>query len=277
MSETANFTAVVLTRNEAENLPRCLASVAWCDEVLVLDSGSSDETVAVARALGARVLVRVPPPPFKIADQRNWALDQGEIRTKWVLFLDADEVVPTPLADRLKRIDARDDVDGYELTPRYLFWGRWLRRTQGYPNWHARVVRCGAVRFEGGVWEHFTPGARIERLPESYDHYANSKGFSDWLARHDRYSSWDAEKVTSYLANGDRGALGTERKARLRMLAARCWPMRPWARFVHMYFVRLGFLEGFPAFVFCMLYFFYEWMTVIKIIELRRRVRKEPL
>jgi len=273
------FTAVILTKNEEPNLERCLASLAWCAERIVLDSGSTDGTQAKAEELGARVIGRVPPAPFQIDAQRNHALDHGGIRSPWVLFLDADEEVPPALAAELLRLGggAAGEFDAFELTPRYLFWGTWLKRTQGYPNWHPRVVRLGRARFAGGVWEHFVAGTRTGRIDEPYNHFANSKGLSDWLARHDRYSSWDAQRIVDYLASGDANRLGTTRKLGLRRWAARCWPVRPWARFFQMYFLRLGFLEGRAAFSFCLLYFFYEWMTVIKIAELRRLRKGLPL
>ncbi|MFT3828371.1 MAG: glycosyltransferase family 2 protein [Opitutaceae bacterium] len=275
---TTHVAAVVLTKNEAGNLERCFASLRWCAEIVVVDSGSTDGTQAKARDLGARVLEHVQPPPFKIDQQRNWALEHGGIIAPWVLFLDADETVPAALADELTRIGAAPaSHDGYELTPRYLFWGTWLRRTQGFPNWHPRLVRLGHARFAGGVWEHFETGTNVGRIAEPYDHFANSKGLSDWLARHDRYSSWDAEKVVAFLESGRGDALGTARKARLRRWAARFWPLRPWARFCQMYFLRLGFLEGRAALAFCLLYFFYEWMTVVKIVELRRHRKGLPL
>jgi hypothetical protein len=162
--------------------------------------------------------------------------------------------------------------DAFELTPRYLFWGRWLKRTQGYPNWHPRFVRHGKARFAGGVWEHFEEGVRVGRIPEPYDHYANCKGLKDWLDRHYRYASWDADRVIAALDSKDFSRLGTARKARLRRWAARFWPLRPITRFVHMYVLRLGFLEGVAALNFCLLYAFYELMTVNLIVE-RRRLR----
>jgi glycosyltransferase involved in cell wall biosynthesis len=273
------ITTIVLTKDEAQNLGRCLASLSWCADIVVVDSGSTDGTQAAARALGARVFEHLREPPFRIDLQRNWALENTEVVTPWVLFLDADEAVPAGLARELERVCGDPDCryDGLEISPRYLFWGRWLKRTQGFPNWHARAVRVGPTRFTGGVWEHFAPGSRIGRLSEPYDHHANSKGFSDWLARHDRYSTWDAERIVDFLESGDTSRLGTSRKLGLRRLAARLWPLRPWARFLQMYIARLGFLEGAPAFAFCMLYFFYEWMTVIKIVEVRRRRRGLPL
>lgn len=251
---------------------RCLNSVSWCAERVVVDSGSTDGTRKISESMGARFHVHIQSGPFNIAEQRNWALECAGIESDWVLFLDADEEVTTALKTEIERlISAGLGEDAYELTPRYLFWGLWLRRTQGYPNWHARLVRRGHVRFSGGVWEHFDDRAKVGRIHTPYNHYANSKGLSDWLARHDRYSSWDAHRILEYLETKDPRSLGTTRKVALRAWAARFYYLRPIVRFVHLYIIRLGFLEKLPAFVFCWLYFFYESMTVIKIIELKRK------
>jgi glycosyltransferase involved in cell wall biosynthesis len=279
MNDASTIAAVVLTKNEVANLERCLGSLRWCAEIVVVDSGSADGTQEKALSLGARVLEHRQEPPFLIDVQRNWALEHGGITAAWVLFLDADETIPADLAAELSRVcaDPTCAFDAFELTPRYLFWGRWLRRTQGYPNWHPRLVRRGHARYTGGVWEHFAPGTRVGRIALPYDHFANSKGVSDWLARHDRYSSWDAEKIVAYLETGSDEALGSARKVRLRRWAARLWPVRPWVRFAQTYFLRLGFLEGRQAFAFCLLYFCYDWITVVKVVELRRLRAGGPL
>jgi glycosyltransferase involved in cell wall biosynthesis len=244
----------------------------------VLDSGSTDKTVAVAQSLGARVLVHIQQGAFNIAEQRNWVLENGKITTEWVLFLDADEEVGFKLRAKIETsLLNPGDFNCFELTPRYLFWGKWLKRTQGYPNWHPRIVKHGAVLFAGGVWEHFDKNAVAGRIDEPYDHYANSKGLSDWLSRHDRYSTWEARRVVDFLTRRDKSCLGTNRKLRLRILAARFYPIRPFVRFLYMYIIRRGFMEGVPSFVFCLLYCFYEWMTVIKIVELRRLETNKPL
>jgi glycosyltransferase involved in cell wall biosynthesis len=272
--------AIVLTLNEETNLERCFASLRWCDEIVVIDSGSKDQTRERAVELGARVLVHEQPPPFKIDEQRNWALDNAQLPLdSWALFLDADEVVPVALAKAIRDVSSapRATFKAYELTPRYLFWGTWLKRTQGFPNWHPRLVCVGHARFQGGVWEHFSVGTRVGRIDVPYDHFANSKGFSDWLQRHDRYSSWDAARVHEFLEYGNSERLGTTRKQRLRRLAARFWPLRPVVRFLYMYIGRLGFLEGRSSLAFCLLYGFYEYMIVVKVIELRRRSRRQPL
>ncbi len=272
-------TAIVLTKNETANLERCFASLSWCSEIVVVDSGSIDGTPELAKALGARVLTHVQSGAFNIAEQRNWALDHCGVAPGWILFMDADEAVPRALADQIDKVtmEAVPSFVAYELTPRYLFWGRWLKRTQGYPNWHPRLVRHGQVRFAGGVWEHFDPSVKTGRIHEPYDHFANSKGFSDWLVRHDRYSTWDAQRIYDYLDQSDPAALGTRRKLGLRRLAARWWPFRPVGRFFTMYVLRGGFMEGLPGLAFCCLYAMYEFMTVVKIVELRRIRSGRPL
>lgn len=273
------LTVVILTLNEQAELATALRSVSFCERVFILDSGSTDGTRAVAEEHGAEFVVHLPPPPFRIADQRNWALDNLPISSEWVLFLDADEEVPQPLQNRLAEVvgEPPASCDAYELTPRYLFWGRWLKRTQGYPNWHPRLVRFGKARFAGGVWEHFESGVRVGRLHEPYDHRANAKGLRDWLDRHYRYASWDADRIIDTLRSGNIAELRTTRKAGLRYLAARFWPLRPVARFLQMYVLRLGFLEGWTALNFCLLYFCYELMTVNLVVEKRRRAAGKDL
>jgi len=264
---------VVLTKNEEININRCLNSLSWCKDVVVLDSGSTDNTVSVAQSLGARVFTHIQTPPFKISGQRNWALENCHLQGEWVLFVDADETIPPDLAQEIQKVcaDSNNRYNAFELTPRYLFLGKWLKRTQGYPNWHPRLVKLGEVSFTGGVWEHFDDDAKVGRINIPYDHFANSKGFSDWLERHDRYSSWDAQHIVDFLETGQSKSLGTDRKLQLRILAAKFWAVRPIARFIQMYFLRFGFTEGLTALIFCLMYAMYEFMTVVKIIEIKRK------
>ncbi len=274
-----HLSAIILTKNEASNLKRCIDSLQWCQEIIVVDSGSTDGTQQLAESLKAKVFTHIQPPPFKISEQRNWALQNCSLESEWVLFLDADETIPPNLATEIQSIclKSNNSYNAFELTPRYLFWGKWLKHTQGYPNWHSRLVKKGEVCFAGGVWEHFTINAKVGRINIPYDHFANSKGLSDWLERHDRYSSWDAENVVKFQETGKTSALVSNNRIKLRLLAARLWLIRPIARFVYMYFLRLGFLEGLPGLVCCLLYAFYEFMVVVKVVELKRKNIGLPL
>ena len=278
ISPEPRMAGVVLCLNEAENLTRCLASLRWCDELLVVDSGSSDGSQARAAQLGARVLEHRQPVRFLISEQRNWALDHGGLQSDWVLFLDADEEVGESCRRAIQQaVNSPETADGFELTPRYWFLGRWLKRTQGYPNWHPRLLRRGHLRFEGGVWESFSGSGRVARISIPYEHYAFSKGIDDWLERHRRYADWEAERICSYLASGDSRSLGTPRWLLLRQLTARLWPLRPALRFSQKYLIQGGLLEGWQGLLFALLMASYDLITVVKVIERRRQGQGLPL
>ncbi|WP_088241399.1 glycosyltransferase family 2 protein [Calothrix rhizosoleniae] len=267
------ISVVILTKNEESNIQRCISSLEWCNEVVVVDSGSKDTTVQLATKLGAKVFVNIPIGLFSAAKQRNWALHNCDLKGDWVLFVDADEVIPASLVNEIRETCSHTTFNAFQLTPRYLFWGKWLKRSLGYPNWHDRLLKRGEVFYEdeSGSMECFTKDTKTSRLYEPYDHYANSKGFSDWLERHDRYSSWEAKWAFDFLETNNLEAFGTKGKNRLRVIAAKFWLLRPPARFIYMYFIRLGFLEGWESFIYCLLHAMYEFMTIIKIIELKRK------
>ena len=262
------YSVIILTKNEEVNIANCINSIPNECDVVVLDSGSTDKTELISRNSGAKFYTHIQSGPFLIADQRNWGLKNCQLNNKWVLFLDADEEMNINLHQKIIFNIKSTVFNAYKMTPKYLYWGKWLKLTQGYPNWHDRLLKKDEVWIEGGVWEHFNEQAQVGYIRIPYNHYANSKGFSDWLERHDRYSSWDAETINEYLKH-NRG-IGTVRKVVLRKLLAKIWLIRPFLRFFHMYIIRLGFLEGWRSLFFCFNYFLYEFMIVVKIIELKR-------
>lgn len=278
MDRKLTIAGVVLTLNEEHDLARALNSLGWCDELLVVDSGSTDGTLDIAEQCGARCVKHIQSPPFLISEQRNWALCNAGLTSDWVLFLDADEEVGPALSNEIRScISSLSPVDAYELTPRYWFLGKWLKRTQGFPNWHPRLVRRGKAHFVGGVWESFSPGTRVRQLSLPYEHYAFSKGFDDWLERHRRYASWDALEIVEYLSSRSISSLSTQRLMYLRLLMSRLWFLRPPLRFTQKYILQLGFLEGWQALLFSLMISFYDLMTVIKVIELHRKRKGLPL
>lgn len=275
-----SISSIILTQNEVSNIERCISSLEWCREVIVVDSGSTDGTLELAKALGARVYTHTQKPPYQAAKQRNWAIDNTNAVGEWILFVDADETIPPDLAVEIQRICTSNDntYNAFKLTPRYLFWGKWMKRTQGYPNWHDRLLKRGEVRFaDGGYWEHFVSNAKIGKITIPYDHFGNSKGISSWIEKHDRYSSADAEKIIEFLETQESSSLGTKNKLTLRIWAAKLWLIRPIVRFIYMYVIRLGFLEGLTSLAFCLLYAIYEFLVVVKIVELKRKRSGLPL
>lgn len=278
MNSKPTIAGVVLTLNEENDLDRSLKSLQWCDELLVLDSGSTDSTYQIAANHGARFYTHIQEPPFLITDQRNWALEECGLISEWVLFIDADEEIGPLLRDEIQsQISKRNASNAYELTPRYWFLGRWLKRTQGYPNWHPRLLRRGTTRFTGGVWESFLPQDNTSRLSNPYEHYGFSKGLDDWIDRHQRYSSWDALQIFQYRFDRNPSTYSSTRFASSRKLIAVLWPLRPLFRFIQKYIVNLGFLEGWQGLLYCLLITIYDFFVVIKYIQLTRKKTGLPL
>jgi glycosyltransferase involved in cell wall biosynthesis len=265
------YSVLILTLNEERDLPRCLASVAGCDDIVVLDSGSTDQTGNVARATGARVFAR----PFdNFAGQRNHAQREIQFRHRWVFHLDADEQM-TPELDRECRTAAqRTDVDGFFVAPKMLWEGRWIRHCTDFPAWQARFVRAPEFEFvEVGHGQREAPAMRMAYLQASYLHDLSSGGESEWLARHQRYARAEARHlVTREAATGWQELFSADRLQRRRALKRLSYvlPARPLFRFLYQYVLRGGFLDGRPGLHYCRLLSRYEALTGAELDRLRR-------
>jgi glycosyltransferase involved in cell wall biosynthesis len=256
-----SFSVVILTRDEEANLPRCLASLTGVDQVVVLDSGSSDRTVAIARDFGAEVVTR----PFDdFAGQRNFALEHLAFRSPWVFHLDADEALTAPLVARCREAIAADRASGFFVPNQLIFEGRWLRWAGMYPSYQVRLVKLGELRFvQHGHGQREAEAVRgLGRIDEPYLHFNASKGRAEWLERHRRYARQEAAQILAERAGGlDLAGLATldpvRRRRALKALAGRL-PCRPALRFAYMYGLRLGFLDGSAGFAYCRLLARYE-------------------
>jgi glycosyltransferase involved in cell wall biosynthesis len=265
--------AIVLARNEEQNLPRCLRALRSCDEIIVVDDDSTDRTVALAESCGARVVAH---KLASFAEQRNWAMQEAGARNEWVLHLDADEVVTAELAaeirERLAQVAA--DVAGFHLARKTMLGEQWLRFSATYPVYVLRLVRRERVRYvQQGHGEK--PGevqGRLEYLRAACLHYNFSHGWSDWFDRHNRYSSAEAAHVQAGGATADlRGCLARDvvrRRMALRGLAYRL-PCRPALRFFYVYLLRFGFLDGRAGLTYATLQAIYEYMISLKLREAR--------
>ena len=270
------ISVVILTLNEADNLPRCLESIRWCDDVLIMDSGSTDDTTAIARAAGARVLTR----PFDtFANQRNHAMEQGALRHPWVLHLDADEVVTPELRDELQALAAGTNAGQpvYRVPSKLIFMGRWLRYSGMYPAYQVRFGRREQLRFvdHGHGQRESLPPDQVGTVSAPFNHYNFSKGINDWFARHLRYARAEAEQALAErrepLRWGDLLGLDpTVRRRALKRLANRM-PLRPALRFVYAYVVRRGFLDGRAGFRYARMLGIYQYFIDLNVLELDRR------
>lgn len=266
------LTAIVLTRDEQQNIAACLRRLACVDDVVIVDSGSQDQTLAIARAV--RPDLRVFVNAFEdFGQQRNWALDHTKPRHPWVLFVDADEFCDPELFDEIAALiaDPGDYVGAY-VAGRNYFLGQWLKRCTFYPSYQLRLLRLGEVRFrkEGHGQREVTTG-RLCYLRHGWRHEGFSKGVHQWIARHNQYSSDEVELILRLRAEPlalaelfSRDAV--RRRRALKRLAARL-PLRPWLRFVYTYVLRLGFLDGRAALSFCALRFAHDLHIGVKLRE----------
>jgi glycosyltransferase involved in cell wall biosynthesis len=265
---------LLLTLNEAANLPRCLEALAWCDDILVLDSGSTDATVHIALAHGARVLHR----PFDdFARQRNYGLQAGALRNEWVLHLDADEVVTPTFAARLVELAADPAVDAYRVPSKTMLLAKWLRHSGMYPAYQVRLGRRDRLRFKqvGHGQREDLPPERVATFDEPYLHYTFSHGFREWLEKHLRYAADEARLIAAQPgAPRTRDLLASDRTARRRALkgVAGRLPLvtRPLARFFYVYVLRRGFLDGAHGAIYALMLAVYEGMIAILAFELTK-------
>ena len=268
-----SFSVLILTLNEASNLPACLASVAWCDDVVVLDSGSTDNTAGLARALGARVFTRAFDD---FAGQRNWALREIPFRYSFVFHLDADERFTPELLAECRQVVAEDQHSGYLVASKLMFMGKWIRHASQYPCYQTRLLKRGEIVFERNGHGQREGHARrgLGRLREAYLHYNFSKGMADWIDKHNRYSTLEAaESVPS----GPRPRLLTrdahERRKALKQIAARL-PFQPMLRFLYLYASRGGILDGAAGYHYCRLVAIYQYFICLKRREMEREAAK---
>ncbi|OGK84864.1 MAG: hypothetical protein A2W08_17725 [Candidatus Rokubacteria bacterium RBG_16_73_20] len=245
------MSVVVITLNEAERLRACLESAAWADELVVVDAESQDKTVQIAREFTDRVLVR---PWAGFAEQKNFAVAQAT--GDWILSLDADEEVPPELRAEIQALlGAEPAEDGYRVPRRNIFWGRWIRHGGLYPDWQLRLFRRGRGRFvERTVHESVRVEGRVGRLASPLVH-RSYRDVADFLERADRYSTLAAAE---WVRSGRRAGVGD-------------LVVRPAGRFLSMYVVRGGFLDGWPGFLLACLYAYYVFVRSAKVWERARR------
>jgi len=265
------ISVLVLTLNEENNLPSCLKSVSWSDDIHVLDSYSSDRTVEIARSFGAHIWFRKFD---SFAQHQNWALSNISFKYPWVFYLDADERVTHELAAAAQKAvaDSRDFV-AFKIQRRDFFLDTWLKHVQ-MTAYYDRLFRPEKMRYERLGHCVSKPDGPVSTIGGYLDHYPFSKGVSDWVSRHNFYSTQEAQQIVinrkSEQAASLRGLFsgdGSERRRGLKDLFYRL-PMRPLLKFVVMYFLKRGFLDGVAGFTYSVLVSYYEFLITLKTREL---------
>jgi glycosyltransferase involved in cell wall biosynthesis len=271
---------IVPVKNEAHNLARCLASLGWADEVLVVDSQSSDETVRIAEASAAKVVQFHFNGTYP--KKKNWALENLPFANEWVLIVDADEVIPPELAAEIAATLAAPAHDGYYLNFRYMFLGRWIKHCGYYPVRVLRLFKHRLGRYEkmpvaasvntgdNEAHEHVILQGSTGRLRHEVLHYPYPT-IESWVDKHNRYSNWEAALYDRFL-KGDADDAKLPFSHRWKRLAKRIYlrlPFRGVIRFFYAYVIRRGFLDGRAGFTLCVLLSFYDFLSAAKVYERR--------
>ena len=272
------ISVLILTKNEQQDLPGCLASIDWCDDIHLYDSCSTDNTVAIATAAGARVTRREFD---NWSAHQNWGLRNIAFKHPWVFYIDADErVTPALRMAMLEAVRNPGDAAAFRMQRRDFLDKTWLRHVQASP-FYIRLFRPELVRYERLVNPVTLVDGRVESLDGYLDHFPFSKGVTHWLARHNSYSSLEVQQIAANRSQRSGFSLRkaffcadfNERRYHQKELFYRM-PLRPLLKFLLLYLGKRGFLDGQAGLTYAALQSFYEYMIVLKMREqsLRDRV-----
>ncbi|AKD57251.1 glycosyltransferase family 2 protein [Spirosoma radiotolerans] len=269
------ISVLILTKDEEQDLPKCLKSVSWCDDIHVFDSFSNDRTVEIAQKAGAIVTQRKFD---SYAAQRNAALRDLPYKYPWLFILDADEQIPGQLLSVMQEHiqKATDTTNGFRLRRRDYIGKKWLKYSQMTP-FYIRLVRLGKAHYHREINEVLEVDGTVEEIDGYFNHYPFSKGFRHWLNKHNQYSSMEAKRwveehkgnikfsVKKALLNRDFSDQRYHQKGLFYKL-----PGRPLIKWFYMVFWRLSFLDGQAGLTNATLQAIYEYFIVLKTKELLR-------
>lgn len=281
VSHGLTVSVLILTKNEQQDLPGCLDSVAWSDDIHVYDSGSVDDTVAIAERFGATVTRRSYDDTQLAfggdeAAHRNWGLRNIPFRHQWLLRLDADERANTELAEEIGQAIRSSEHCAYRIRRRDYLGSTWLEHVQASPC-YVRLYRPDSVRYERLINPVTVVDGSVGELTGHFDHYPFSKGLSQWIDKHNHYSTLEARQIIENRRAGKPLSLLKafaagdfhERRFHQKELFYRL-PCRPLLKFLLLYVAKRGFLDGRAGLTYAVLQAIYEHFIVLKTRELER-------
>ena len=279
----AGFSVLIATKNEEQDLAGCLESLHLVDDVVVYDCLSTDRTQSIALEAGARFIVRPGYDDSRAfggneALHRTWGIHEIPYKNSWLFVIDADERLTPEAAAELQAIASNPDPRfvAYRIRRRDFFQGRQLRYVQTSP-WYIRFFRPEFVHHERLVNTVTVVEGPVGELKHPLDHYPFSKGLSHWIARHNSYSSFEAQQILQNRASQESFSLPAafferdfnRRRFHQKELFYRL-PARPLIKFLLLYILKRGFLDGRPGFTYALLQSIYEAMIVLKVQELEQ-------
>ncbi|KVF04312.1 glycosyltransferase family 2 protein [Burkholderia vietnamiensis] len=267
-NNSAGISILILTKNEEHDLPGCLQSVAWSDDIHVYDSMSTDATVEIAKAFGAKITQR----PFdNWASHQNWGLCNIPFKHPWVFYIDADErMTPTLIESVSQAVRSSKEEVAFSVRRRDFLMNTWLKHVQTSP-YYMRLFRPEKMRYERLVNPVSIPDGPAAEISGYLDHFPFSKGLHHWIARHNNYSDLEARQIVvnrrgmakfsiikAIFANDFHERRFHQKEMFYRM------PMRPLVKFFILYVAKRGFLDGRAGFVYASLQSIYEYFITLK-------------
>jgi len=278
------LSVLIPAKNEIGNISDCIKSASFADEIIVVDSRSTDGTQEAAKLLGAKVIDFEWTGHYP--KKKNWALTNIKWKNDWILIVDADERITPELAAEITEAIRSDKYEGYYLNRKFMFMGHWLRHCGYYPSWNLRLFKHKLGRYEkldvsvdtrsgdNEVHEHLLLNGKAGHLKSDMLHYAYPT-IDVWIEKHNRYSNWEACVAEELLSGEQEEKLipdpfgnALERRRWLRRISKRL-PFRPTLRFLYHYVAKQGFRDGYRGWVFCRLLAWYEFVSIAKYRERR--------
>jgi glycosyltransferase involved in cell wall biosynthesis len=264
---------LILTKNEEQDLPACLASVKWCDDIHVFDSFSDDKTVEIAQAMGGIVTQRKFD---NWSSHQNWGLANIKFKNTWVLYIDADERVSETLRAQILAFDCtQTDYVAFEIQRRDFSWnGTWLKHAQMSP-YYLRLFKPDKMRYERLVNPVSIPNGAVTKMDGFLDHYPFSKGLRFWWQRHLSYADMEAQTRIDDIGKQVNFSLFkalfsrdfTEKRFHQKGIFYKL-PLRPLIKWSYMVFGKRAFLDGKDGITYATLQAIYEYFIVLKTREL---------
>jgi glycosyltransferase involved in cell wall biosynthesis len=263
---------LILTKNEQQDLPGCLQSVSWSDDIHVYDSLSTDETVSIAGRFGATVTQRAFD---NWAAHQNWGLKNIQFKHPWVFYIDADErMTPELVRSVQSAVSSPGDRVAFRIRRRDFFMGTWLKHVQTSP-YYMRLFRPDNMRYERLVNPVSIADGPVGQVAGYLDHFPFSKGIGQWIDRHNGYSRFEALQIIDNRRAGEGFSWIKAFNARnfhvrrfhQKELFYRL-PFRPGLKFILLYVLKRGFLDGRAGLTYALLQAIYEYFIVLKVREL---------
>lgn len=267
------FSIIILTYNEESALEKCLESISWCDDIVILDSQSTDRTCSIAEEFGARVFQNVF---IDFANQRNYAIDNVDFKYNWVFHLDADEHFNINLKQECEAAILEYQYGAFMVPSKMMLWNKWLKNSGCYPVYQMRFHKLGDARFiqfgHGQRESDLVKGLGFLKNP--YKHFSFEKGITSWVQKHIKYAENEAQE---YLGNKEPLKISylfslnkIKRRRSLKSLSYKL-PARPLLKFCYLYLIKRGVLDGQAGYYYCKMQSIYEEMITLKIFEITQK------